>query len=249
MAKTDPSIRLAVEHLRPVIHPDVAKKLTERQDFVSHGPGGTERGTVRDGEFRIKSRTAEDGALIQSIKDARKSHSKILRKSGIGEIPIAKAQRKLDEAPENKKISLGHGLEVVKWSIERIEPDLSKSVLLNPLVPLKIAYEFLACHLGCAIYSDEPQMSDLRMALCCGADSHRSYLVERLNMPEYKPFPGIVFEGNQPYAKVSILLVGWLAFRVHFKYLAVEGHRFSYMHKLDSNTDDICIFECEENVP
>lgn len=238
-ARTDPSIRLAVGHLQSAI-PELACRLTEGQEFISHGPGGKGRGTVRDGQFRTRAGIVEDGSLIQPTEHARNSIATMLRKSGMGEIPIEEALRRLDEAPENKRLSIGF-LEVVKRTIERIEPDLSKSVLLNSLVPLKIAYEFLACHLGTAIYDDAPQMSELRMVLLKKNEDHPCYSVERLSASEYKPFHGIVFEGNDPYAKVLIRLFGWLAFRVHFKHLVVGGHRFIYTHLLDSGEEDVRI--------
>jgi len=247
-AKTDPSIRLAIGHLRSAI-PKLAAKLTEGQEFISHGPGGTGRGTVKDGEFRTRSRSETDGSIIQPTDHARKSITKILRKSGVGDSPIEEALRRSDEAPENERVSLAPGLDVVKWRVDRIEPDLRKGVLLKPLVPLKIAYEFLACHLGTATYGHANQMSELRMVLRERIESHPCYAVERLHASEYKPCHGIVFEGNEPYAKVLIRLFGSLAFRVHFKNLAVCGHRFVYTHQLDSNEEDVRILKCEKTAP
>ena len=62
---------------------------------------------------------------------------------------------------------------------------------------------------------------------------HRVTLeVLRLNASEYKPFHGICFEGNDPYTRVLIRLFGWLAFRVHFRRLAVSGPRFVYTQSL-----------------
>ena len=54
----------------------------------------------------------------------------------------------------------------MKWSIEKIDLDFSDSRLMSPLVPLKIAFEFLACHLGTAIYDEAHQLQELRTALC-----------------------------------------------------------------------------------
>jgi HNH endonuclease len=248
LAKTDPSIRLASGHLQTQI-PELAKKLTEGQDFISHGPGGKSQGTVKNGQFQTRARTEADGSLTQPTKHARHSIAKMLRKSGVGETPIEEALQRFEEAPENERISVGHGIEAIKWTIERIEPDLSKSVLLSPLVPLKIAYEFLACHLGTAIYDEARQMAELRMVLRERIETHPCYSVERLTASEYKPFHGIVFEGNDPYAKVLIRLFGWLAFRVHLRHLAVGGHQFIYTHLLDSNKEDIRIVNPEYVTP
>lgn len=248
IAKTDPSILLAVRHLQPVI-PELARQITEGQAFVSHGPGGKEHGTIRKGKFRTRASTKEDGSIIQPTEQARKSIAKILRKSGEGEIPIEEALRQFDEAPENKRISLGSGLEVVKWTIEQIEPDFRKSVLLSPLVPLKIAFEFIACLLGTAAYNKARQMSELRMVLCDRIEDHPSFCVERLSASEYKPFHGIFFEGNDPHARVLIRLFGWLAFRVHLKNLVVGGPQYVYTHLLDSNEEDLRIVKRGKSEP
>ena len=116
-------------------------------------------------------------------------------------------------------------------------------------MPLKIAYEFLACHLGAAIYDNARQMSDLRMVLSDRIEEHSCYSVERLSAQEYKPFHGIVFEGNAPHAKVLIRLFGWLALRVHFHNLAVNGDRFIYTHLLDTNVEDVRVLSSEKHAP
>ncbi len=142
-------------------------------------------------------------------------------------------------------MTLAPGLEAVKWSVKKLQLDLSRSKLMSPLVPLKIGYEFLACHLGCAIYDDAPQMRELRAALRGTLEDDSYFWVERLNASECEPFHGIYFEGNSPYARVLIRLFGWLAFRVHFRRLSVAGPRFIYTHYLDTSCEDIRILESQ----
>jgi hypothetical protein len=57
----------------------------------------------------------------------------------------------------------------------------------------------------------------------------------------------ILFEGNRPYAQVQVRLFGTLAYRVHFKQLAVGGLRFAYTHRLDTNQEFLA--EVVEVVP
>ena len=236
-AKTDPSIRVAVANLKSHI-PELANRLMENQDFISYGPGGTERGSVRAGEFRVRSRTREDGSLVQPTDCARKSVQKILRKANADGDVIRQALRAFDKGRENQRVKLPHGLEVVRWPIEKIEPALSNKIM-SPLFPLKIAYEFLALHLGKAIYDEAPQMQELRTTLLESIEDHPSFQIDRLNASEYKPFHGICFEGNDPHCKVLIRLFGWLAFRVHFRRLAVSSSRFVYTHYLDAQEEDL----------
>ena len=240
-ARIDPSIRVAVSNLQSHI-PELADRLMENQRFISHGPGGVDQGKVRQGEFRVQSRTAEDGSLLQPTDCARKSIKKILQRGGADQTAIGEAVRKFDERGENERIKLAPGVEAVKWSIEKIDLDLSSSSLMTPLVPLKIAYEFLALRLETAIYNESPQLQELRTALRQSVRDHPSFQVDRLNASEYKPFHGICFEGNDPHGKVLIRLFGWLAFRVHFRHLAVGGARFAYTHYLDIGQDEFYEF-------
>lgn len=240
--RADPSIRMAVHNLKEHM-PELAKKLSEDQPLFVQGPGGQESGKIKRGIFKVKSRTAADGSLIQPTDNGRKSVETILRKSGKGEMPIAAALRKFDETPDNHKITLAPGLEVVKWSTEKIDLDLSSCRLMSPIVPLKIGFEFLACHLGTAIYDEAKQMQELRTALYKMVEDDPCFEVERLNASEYKPFHGICFEGNEPYARVQIRLFGWLAFRIHFRRLSVSGPRFVYTQSLATGSEDLRVLE------
>jgi hypothetical protein len=223
--------------------PKLAKKLSENQPVLVQGPGGQERGKIRRGEVRVTSRRAADSSLIQPTDHARKSVETILSKSGVGEIPLAEVLRKFDETSDNHKITLAPGLEVVKWGIEKIDLDFSESRLMSPMVPLKIAFEFLACHLGTAIYDKAHQMQEVRIALREMVEDDLCFEVERLHAAEYKPFHGVCFEGNDPYARVLIRLFGWLAFRVHFRRLAVGGPRFVYTQSLATGSEDLRVLE------
>ena len=148
--------------------------------------------------------------------------------------------RRLKDAPENTRVSLTQTLEVVKWSIESIQPTLD-GPLLNLVVPLKIAYEFLALHLNDAVYQDLPALAAVRSALASNSIDTTHLLIERLHAPIAKPFHGIVFEGNDPHATVQVRLFGKLAFRIHFKTLSVGGPRFVYTHDLIDNEEHVAL--------
>ena len=232
-AKSDPSILLAVKNLSEAI-PKLAKRLVESRPHVGHSEPGLAPGYFRNSKFRVRSGTLGDGSIVQPTDDARKSVAQILRKSGYAEGPIHKALAEFDEAPENKRVKIAPGLEVVKWAVQDIELDLSKAQLMNPLIPAKIAFEFLATHVGSAIYDDIPQLSEVRQAFMKSIPETDAIGVDRLSSNKYEPFHGICFEGNNPPATVQIRLFGWLAFRVHFCHLSVGGPRFAYTHKLDT---------------
>ena len=97
-AKSDPSIRIALQNLQSFF-PDLAKRIHEGQEFLSSGPGGKQRGKVRNGQFQIRASVDENGALTQQTKHARNSIEKMLRKAGHANIPIEEALKRFDAAP------------------------------------------------------------------------------------------------------------------------------------------------------
>lgn len=185
----------------------------------------------------------DDGSLIQPTDEARHTVQKILLRSGYEGPPIQQALAELDEAPDDQRVELAPGIEVAKWSVKKVELDLRKSRLMDPLIPVKAAYEFLACHVGGAIYDDVPQLSEIREALHSMDSEAKAFRVDRLSSNKYEPFHGIYFEENDPHGKVQIRLFGWLAFRVHFPHLSVGGPRFVYTHRLDTGKEYVQVID------
>jgi hypothetical protein len=237
-AKADPSILIAAENLKEKI-PSLSKTLIDSHPHIGHSEPGPAQGYIKNNKFRLLAKKLDDGSLIQPTDEARKSVAKILKKSGYDDTPIRKALSSFDEAPENKRVEVAPGLEIVKWTIHRLEKDLSRAQTMDPLIPAKIAYEFLACHVGSAIYNDLPNLAQVRASINTNQMNPNAIRIERLSSNKYEPFHGICFEGNDPYAKVQIRLFGWLAFRVHFRLLSISGPRFVYTHRLDTNEERI----------
>ena len=231
-ARTDPDIQLARHKLQGQMSDELAQKLFEGQSVLIQGPGWQEPGKIRKGEPRVKSRVERYApditSYIQPADTAVKSEKNMMKEEGIDENSIAKVLRMVDEAPSDRKVTLTPNLEVIKWSYEKITLDLSNNKTMSPLVPLKIAYEFLAWQVSTAIYNEIQALQELRAVLQEATEEDPCFKVERLHAPEYEPFHGICFEGNDPYAQVQIRLFGHLAFRVHFLKLSVSGPRGMY---------------------
>lgn len=242
-AKSDPSIRIALENLSTDI-PELYSSIIEKQPFYAHSKAGRVPGFLNKGHFSVQSKKNPDNSLVQPTENARKSIKIMLERQGCTKSQIENALSKFDNAPSNKITELHPGLEASKWDIEKIELNFNKTSLMNPLIPLKIAFEFIACHLGSTIYSLEPQLEEIRKAFSeQDTNDNGCFQVDRLNAGEYKPFHGIVFEGNNPHAQIQIRLFGWLAFRVHFKRLQVHAPRLAYTHFLDTNIEYLRIIE------
>lgn len=233
--KRDPSVRLAVENLRSVI-PNVAERLSEGQEFITDGPGGKVRGVFKNGDFRVLSRNLSDESIVQPTPEGRAHIGKALRKAGIDDQDIQARLSHFDAAPENLPITIGEGLSAVKWSIESLTPALDGD-FMDDLVLLKIAYEFLACHLYTAIYHTSPDLAELRGALAGKSEKCGFYHVDRLHAGRYQPLHGLALEAAHPYVTVHVRLFGWIAFRVHLPRVAFEGWRLIYTCQLDTGEE------------
>jgi len=233
--KGDPSIRLAIEALRSRL-PKLAATIAEGQPYIAESPRGKVQGILKKGDFRVRATQEPDGSIIQPTPKGRQYIEKRLRKSGADEVTIQLSLRRFDDAPDNVPIQLNERLSVVKWSIGSLDPVLTGPFLKDEVL-LKIAFEFLACHLCTTIYRDDYPLSEIRKVLSCERAVQDSYRIEHLHAESYQAFHGLAFEGNQPHAIVQIRLFGWLAFRVHFLRIAVEGPRFIYTHQLDQGKD------------
>lgn len=234
-AKKDPTIRQLVAKLGSQI-PKLATELEEGQSFVTVGPGGSSKGRIKNGNFVVHAAKLADGSLIQETHTAAKTIRKLLEREGLTELQVALALQTLANASENVKLSLSPAIDVVKWSGTGIRA-LLDGPMLNNLIPVKSAYEFLALHVGTAIYQNTPPLTAIRSSLHSGRMDSMHIEVERLQAPDAKAFHGLVFEGNQPYAKVQVRIFGQLAFRVHFKTLSIGGPRAMYTHDLRSGEE------------
>jgi hypothetical protein len=155
----------------------------------------------------------------------------MMRQDGMAEAEIAEALRRFDVAPENTRVEVGGRYAIIKWSITKIEPALDAPPI-SDIVPVKIAYEFLALHLGTAIL--DPGLDEVRAGLRDEPVAAPACRVERITSPSlYAPFHGIAVEPNAPHAVVQIRLFGGVGFRVHFERLAVGGDRLIYTHDLE----------------
>jgi hypothetical protein len=235
LARSDPSIRLLANELAPQA-PELVRTLSEKQRVVATGPGGRTPGYMRGGEFVAESRKGQDGSLFQATPKARYTLDRILQKQGYDSPFRTDALARLVSAAENERVEIAPGIEVVKWEVTGLQLCLN-GPLMNPIVPVKIAYEFLACHLGNAVYESDAPLVNTRQALLEG-DLDSSWIsVDRLEAKTLRPIHGIVFEGNTPHATVQVRFFGKLAFRVHFRRLAVGGPRAQYTHLLTDNRE------------
>lgn len=233
--------RAKVRHLARRLEkqiPQLSAQIEERQSYVTVGAGPGAPGHIRKGQFALRATKLPDGSLIQATSVASQSIRQMLLQEGLPRAEVVLAMRRFEEAPENIKVQLSRTIEVVKWSVTGLKPSL-EGPRLDLLIPVKSAYEFLSLHVGSAIYRDTRPLREIRQSLLDKRIDDEQTSVERLHAPDAKPFHGLAFEGNDPYAKVQLRLFGQLAFRVHFKRLSVSGPRGMYTHDLASNEESV----------
>ena len=238
-AMSDPSLLLAVQHLRKDI-PELAQQIIEKVPHVTIGEGPRVSGYIQNCEFRVKGQLLEDGTLVLPADQTPNAIAKMLKRDGFHDTKIQDSLEALQDLPESQRTAIVPGIEIINWPVQKIEPDLSQSAPLNRLLPTKIAFEFLALCAGKAIYANELQLTNLRRILMRDKDPDDMILrVERLSSGKYQPFHGIVIEDNPKYFQIQIRLFGWIAYRVHFLKVRLGGPRYWYTHSLRTGEEDI----------
>ena len=224
--KKDPSIRLAIEGIKNKA-PNIYLELSVGLDYIAKSKRGTVKGKFKNNEFRPRAHKAQDNSIIQPTDDAKHSIRRTLEKQNSSDETIAHTLQMIDEAPLDKLIKLNDGMKIIKWGVDEIQPDLT-GPKIDDIVPLKIAYEFLAIRIRSAIYVDP--FNDIRDAILNRSKNPGVYEVEHLRGPKYDPLHCIFIEQNQPYIQIMVVLFRWIIYRVKLYRLALDDqfHRVAY---------------------
>ena len=231
--RNDPKVRQLIERLVRK-QPHLADKLRKRLPYMGHSEQGEISGYMRDGRFVPKEQRLDDGSLIVPEDRSLCHVENIAGREGRGPLRVTPDQLRC--LPSGGSVKVASGLFVTNWTLDSIRPDLS-GPKIDPIVPAKIAFEFLALHCGSKVYENPPQLSSIRRQLIDGRLSGDEIRVQRLEAQNGRLFHGLIFEGNSPGARVQIRLFGSLAFRVEFSRWSISGTRCGYTHDLESGDD------------
>ncbi len=253
--KEDPSIRLAIENLRDQI-PWIYQRISLRQNFNGLSGGGLVEGFYRkdesNGELRFQVRASQkpDDSRVLPTDDARKCLPEMLRKEGKNDAEIELAIRSLDEAPENVRVEVAPGFDIANWTVNRVDPQMDGRQLLVRLgkggeevlvgagiVLLKIAFEYLALHIGTNIF--DCVFDPVRDALLRNDASLSPHRIEWKRGPKVDPFHGLIVERKPSYVVVQIRFFSEVIYRVHFPQLTPGEafQRYQYTHDLIQGTE------------
>ena len=237
--KSDPRIRKAALELRHEL-PGLAEAIEDGAPYFGKTTLGEFQGRVKNGVFRSEPLIPGDGSLILATPLARDAIKQMLMKQGRGsEIPSA--IERFDGAPPNERIEIAPGIQVIDWQTEQVRPALELGETIPDAWPLKVAYAFLACCVGGAIYSGDFEI--YRRLLLGDPSAGDAVLVEHLVGEHLAPLHGLLLEPNAPHAIVQMRVFRRICYRVHFRRIAVGGPRLIYSHDLAQPAEEFAIIE------
>lgn len=232
----DPIIRQILDNRIAHEVPELAEKMRSRLEYIGHGDHGAVSGYVKRGTFTVKEQTLEDESLVSPFDKSIKHLQTIAAREGRG--PLFVSEIDLSNLPQDEIIEAANGLWIRNCKVDTIQPKL-KGKVIDPVVPVKIAFEYLALHCGDAIYENSPQLNSIRHQIAnTKILTEGDIRVERLVAQNDRLFHGLAFEGNNPGAQVQIRIFGSLGFRVSFCHLSVQCPRDAYTHDLISGKEN-----------
>lgn len=213
--KKDPALRLVIGNLKSQLSA-LFHSISEGQQFVAQSKRGPAKGTYKKGQFKVSGSRQPDDSLILQTDEAQLALKKMLQKEGFEPREVQEALWRFDEAPENVRVTVAPGFDIVKWTVTGVDPALDARRLVvrfdggeerlqgAGVAVLKIAYEYLALHLGAAIFGNV--FSPIREALARNDASLCPYRAEWKRGPRPAPFHGyksnVSIEANRgPFPK------------------------------------------------
>jgi len=235
--KEDSRIRLAIDNLKASL-PDLWATMAENQPCIAEGPGEKIEGRLKKGTFSANSSRRADGSFIQPLTTAAKTVQTMLERSGATQDEISSAAMRFEDLPEGSRVRVANGIEVIKSTHDAVYPALN-SRGIEPLALLKVAYEYLALHLGDKIFHQ--YFDPVRSAFLTDGFVPNCCLVQerRVRDRKYEPFHGLAVKNEASGLIVKIHLFGYLSYPVHFLGLQiVPAQSHCYTLHLDSKQEE-----------
>jgi HNH endonuclease len=231
-AKSDPAIRLAARAIEKSI-PCLVAKFEEGQRYIIQTDVAMLQGYKQGGEVRGTWHEMPDGSSIAPEDQAIESLRGRMQAEGLNDIIIEEAVARYISAEPGATVKMSPTWSAKKLAAYLVGPDLV-APSADPLLFVKIAYEFMALLVGRAIYAQSPQLNEIRDVLRNLLRNSDAFRVEMLTADTAAAFHGIAFEGNAPHATFQVRLFGRPAYRVHLNRLAIQHKPIAYTHDLAS---------------
>ena len=239
-ARSDPDLVEAIIALANK-NPSIGDRLLEGLDGIALTELGSVRARVRNGQVQVRSQRLDDESLLQTNSDAKRTVKQWMKKDGMSENSIAEAIQRIDSFEPGTVVVLPGGITIRPRAIRSFLPDRTKPTL-GPMLPFKIAYEYLAILLGSAIYLDSPPLNEARASL------QRGVLAPSIKVGTFLPSTtrvvhGIAFSGNEPHASIQICLFGAVVYRVQFTTLSINQTPQIYSYDLETKDEGMDTLE------
>ena len=236
LLKEDSRIRLAIDNLKTSL-PDLWVTMAENQPCIAEGTGEKIEGRIKNGTFNVNSSRRPDGSLIQPLTEAAKTVQTMLERDGATQGEISSAAIGFENLPDGSRVRVANRIEVLKSTLDAVYPVLN-SQGIEPRALLKMAYEYVALHLGKKIF--DPYFDPVRSALAANGvvPSHCSVEEKRVRGRKYEPFHGLAVKNEVNGLIVKIRLFGYLSYPVRFVGLQiVPAQSHCYTLHLDSKQE------------
>jgi hypothetical protein len=231
-ARLAPEVRQAANEVRTSL-PKLVDQLERGASYSArYGEELVEHRLLPNGQLSIVK--LSDGSIVVPEADAPAQIRSRLRKLNRNASSIEASVALWESASAASEVDVGHGVVVKKWENVSATPTYNEKCL-DPLVPVKIAYEFAALLVGRMIY--KPEFQFLRDLLLSQNNAKAQELVNYSWAKSAEPFHGISFGGNNDVARFQVRIFGLLAYTVHFPRIAINRSPFVYTHRFDTNKD------------
>jgi hypothetical protein len=235
-AKCDPAIRRAIAALQTEL-PSLHASIEKQQSHLISTNAGQISGRYRDEQVVHGVTKLADGSLLVPDHTTKCHLIKMLERKSSGDSEIAAALKKYDSAPFELAVPVSDDITIIKREASHVEPDLTNSKPIDPLVVLKIAYEFSVLVMGAEIL--ERRFNEIRRCLKEGDSSSEAFKVETLEADKFDTFHGIAFEENKPHSTIQVRLFGKLAYRVHLLGIGFSLNPITYTQDLKTGEDGL----------
>lgn len=215
--KKDDAIRYAIEVALAGDLPEIGRTFAEGQTYVKRTGHGLVRAKFEEGGFRIGTTKGDDGSLIQSTKQARRSIETMLRREKVPESKIARVLGQFDAAPLGAVTPVTETLAVRHGSVEGFDLPFD-GWPVSDAFPSAIAFHLLALRFGRGIYHES--LHGLRDAIRSGAARSTWHVAESGRANGYAPFHLVGIAQTTPHIVVRVQVFGDIVWRVHFKLAA-----------------------------
>lgn len=229
--KQDPSIRIALRNLSNKV-PDLEESVENGQIYIGRDINNNLLTFIRKkSEFKVQEKKKRDDSLILDTKKVEKKHlKKILKKRGFKDSEILEKIDSFKKLENNIKVKLTEKEKIVKWGVQEFELCLSGPIIDNRAIIL-ISYNYLSLLIGKLIYGQ--RLEFLRNYILDGVESEK-ISIQRFRTRKYSPFHQICPEFFTSKVILTIILFGYMVFKVNLNISLPKVQDYVYLEDLEN---------------